>query len=233
MDLSLVVDIALSVITLLLVIKYTLKGFVKGVFDSFKVVLASVIAYLIRMPIARALDSWFMNSAIVNWVENSLLNSLKGEETFINLVELYKNAPLLFENVLVKFGLKDPSCLNNIESASDDVVHEVAVDLGSSISMLLSTTLAVIAVFIIAVIAISIVARLLDSLTKFSFIKVVNKLLGFVLGVVASLAVIWVTIYVLEFLVNTFGGVAPQVLNQEELNESMVFGIFRSIEFGG
>ena len=230
MNFSLIVDIVLAVVALFLIIKFTIKGLVKGILDGLKVFVAIVISFLLRLPVAKIFDGWFMNDRIVGWVENSLLKSIEGNDTFVNFIELYESAPMLYHKFLVSFGLENPESLNGIEGATQDAVREIAVDLGSSISLLLSTVLAVIVVFILSIIALTIVIKIFDLLTKFPVIRTLNRVLGFALGVCVAYFVLWGAVYALEFVVNQFGNMAPEVLNERELNESMVVGFFNTVQ---
>lgn len=230
MNFSLIVDIVLAVVAVLLIIKFTLKGLVKGVLDGLKVFLALVIAILLRIPAAKLFDGWFMNKSIVGWVENSLFKSIEGNDTFVDFIELYNTAPQLYHKFLVGFGLENPDSLQNIDVATNETVKEIAVDLGSSVSLFLSTIVAVIAVFILAIIGLTIAIKLFDMLTKFPVIRTLNRILGFALGVCVAYVTLWGAVYVLEFVVNQFGNMAPEVLNEGELNESMVVGFFNTVQ---
>ena len=223
-----VIDIVLSVLALFIIIKFTVKGFLRSVLDSLKVVFAGIIAYAIRLPVAKAIDAWFMRDSITGWVNQSLLEAFEGNDTLVNFVELYNNAPGLFSKILTSFGLGDVSALGKGEIITEETIQELANELGSAISMFVSTVIAVVVMFFIMLLLLTILNKLLDALMVFALIKLVNRALGFVLGLVCALAAIWLASLVLEFLVNVTNGFGGS-LTKEVLDKSMLIGLAEKI----
>ena len=228
MSASVILDIILGALALLTIVKYTFRGFVGSILDIVKVILAAILAYLIRIPVAKLFDVWFMNDSIVDWVRNSLTAALEGEDTFINFISLYENVPGFFNTVLAYFGLGDVSMLNGMESASYDQINYLSMEIGSAISYMLSTALAVLVLFIVILIALSILVRFIDGLLVVSSVNKLNRLLGFVLGVAVAFAMVWITSFVLEFLSDVTGGFGGN-LTREDLNKSMIMGLVNAI----
>ncbi len=228
MGASVIIDIILGVCALLTIIKFTLRGFVGSILDTAKVFLAAILAYILRIPIAKLFNIWFMQDGIVNWVRNSLIASLEGNSTFINFIDLYKNVPGFFNGVLARFGLGDVSALGVIETASYSQVDALALDIGSAISMLLSTILAFILLFIVSLILLSFLARFVDGLLVISSVSKLNRILGFVLGVAIAFGIIWLSSFVLEFLSDITGGFGGK-LTRADLNKSMLISLVRTV----
>lgn len=228
MSASVIIDIILAVCALLTVIKFTLRGFVGSILDTAKVLLAAILAYLLRIPVARLFNGWFMRDGIVNWVRNSLIASLEGNHTFINFISLYRNVPGFFNNVLVHFGLGDVSALGVMETASYAQVDVLANDIGSAISLLLSTILAVIVLFIILMVVLTLLVRFVDGLLVVSSVNKINRILGFLLGLAVAFAIVWVTSFVMEFLVDVTGGFGGKI-SRADLDKSMIMGLVNSI----
>jgi anaerobic C4-dicarboxylate transporter DcuB len=88
-----------------------------------------------------------MEDSIVGWVKRSLTERAQGQDTLIDFVELYHNVPIFFNNILSAFGLGDASKLENADTAGGAELEQIAIDIGSSLSMFLSTVLAVIVMF--------------------------------------------------------------------------------------
>lgn len=228
MSVTTILDIVLGIVALLIIIKFTVKGFLRSVLDTLKVFAAAFIAYLIRMPVANLIDSWFMQEKIVNWVRTSLQETIAGADSFVNFQELYENVPEFFSVVLSKFGLGDVSNLGTLEQATSEQVEELSLSIGSSISMLLSTVIAVIVLFIVAIIVLSIVIKLLDGLMNFTAVRAINRILGFIMGVALAGGVIWLVSYGLSFLIDMTGSFGGK-LTHEMLNESMLINLIKSI----
>ena len=228
MSANIIIDIVLAVIALLVILKFTIRGFLRSVLDTLKVFVAGFIAYFLRISVGKLIDGWFMNKSIVGWVRNSLATTAEGGDSFINFADLYKSVPQFFNTVLAYFGLGDVSTLDSINGASQEQIDALAVDIGSSISSMLSMVLAVIVVFIVALIVLSIVVKLLDNLMNFTAVKIVNRILGCALGVAFAALLLFLVTYALNFLVgvtNGFGGKLPQ----EVLDSSMIVSLMKLI----
>lgn len=227
MSANLIIDISLAVVSLVLIIKFTVKGFLHSVLDALKVFIAGFIAYLIRIPVANIINDWFLEDRIVGWVESSLLEALDGGDTFVNFFDLYEEVPELFGKVLSQFGLGDVSSLGDRQGLDATAVKDLSIDIGSSISMMLSTVIAVIVLFIVAVIVLTIVIKLLDGLMKLSAVKFINRALGFVLGVACSALLIWGTDIALSYLIGVTNGFGGR-LSAEMLDSSMLISLIRT-----
>lgn len=228
MGANVVIDIVLSVIALFIIIKFTVKGFLRSVLDSLKVIFAGIIAYALRTPVAKLIDSWFMRDGIVSWVKQSLLEAFEGNDTLINFVELYNNAPVIFNKLLSAFGLGDVSALGKGEAITEENIQELSVELGEAISMFLSTVIAVVVMFFVMLLVLTILNKLLDALMSFALIKLVNRVLGFALGLLCALGAIWLASLVLVFLVNVTNGFGGS-LTKEVLDKSMLIGLAEKI----
>ena len=228
MSANVIVDIVFAIVAALIIVKFTVKGFLSSVLDTLKVFFAAIIAYLVRIPVAKLLDSWFVNEKVVSSVRDSLMKSVEGNDSLINFVDLYKNWPGLFNSILAKFGLGDVSNLEKIDGDSAALVDGLSTEIGSALSMLLSTVLAVIVMFIILLIVLSILVKIFDALTQVKAIKVINRILGFVLGAALAVLVLRLGTAVIELLANWtkgFGG----GLTVEILNDSMLVGLVKLI----
>lgn len=225
---GIIIDITLSIVALLLIIKYTLKGFFATILDGAKGFVAAILAYLLRIPVAKLFDAWFMRDGIVNWVNNSLVASVEGNDTFMDFIALYKNVPWLFNSFLANFGLGDVSALEGMDTASYDQIYDISYEIGSSISYALSMALALVVLFIIIYVSLILVVGLLDDLVEASSLGKINRILGFLWGVAVSFALIWISSFVLELLSDITNGFWGG-LTREDLNQSMLLGMANAI----
>ena len=135
---------------------------------------------------------------------------------------------MLFNKILTAFGLGDVSALGSGEAITEEKLQELAVELGEAISMFLSTIIAVVVMFFIMLLILTLLNKLLDSLMSFGIIKLVNRTLGFLLGVICAAAAIWLASLVLSFLVNVTNGFGGS-LTKEVLDKSMLIGLAEKI----
>ena len=228
MGINIIIDIVFGILSALIIIKFTMRGFLRSVLDSLKVPVAALLAYVVRIPFAKMIDNVFLREGIVKWVRSSLQSSLEGEDSLLDFVDLYKSIPKLYEGFLSKFGLGDVSTLGSMESASDVQLDSLSADIGEAISMFLSTIIAVVVLFVIIVVLLSILVRMTDGLLRVSAVKIINRLLGLALGVLFASVLVWALSFLMEILVgatNGFGG----HLTKETLDKSMFVGLMKKI----
>ena len=219
-----ILDIIFLALSLIIIIKFTVRGIWRSIIDTLKVPAAFIIAYLVRIPVAKLIDSQLLRDGIVGWVRDSLYDSLEGTDTHVNFIGLYKSVPKLFTKVLSKFGLGDVSSIETLDTASETYVDDLAMQIGSSISMLISTVLAVIVLFIVILILLIILVKMSDGLMTFGAISFFNKFLGFVLGTAIAILFIWIASFILDLLIHLTHGFGGH-LTEGDLNDSMVVGI--------
>ena len=224
MPASLILDIILAVVSIIIIIKHIIKGFLKSVLDIAKLVLSVVLAIVLRTSVAKLLDEWFMNSAITGWVKESLVDFLGGEVPSVDFVQIFKDTPEFYKTILTAFGLDYESFVQQIEMISPENVDELANTIASPISMMLCSIIAVIVIFLVSLLILSLIVLLINLLTKIKTINVINRILGFVFGVVISGAVIWGVGFVLQAIVDMVGPMFPTVLNQDLIDNSMLLG---------
>ncbi len=235
MNPSTILDIALVVFATLIIIKFTVEGFFSSVLDLCKGFLAIVIAYLMRITIARLFFSFFMKKAMgaLVWKSLELYSSQDIESLGIDIKALQENNPEIFEKFLTKFGLDYPKFLNDFEAffvnGNKEAMDTLADNVGGAIAMLLSTILALFAGLILAYVLLSILVYLLLKLTKFEGVKTANRWLGFALGVVIAFLVLWGITMALQLLVQFVGPILPQYISSDLTEGSMVVGIFKYI----
>jgi hypothetical protein len=101
MNISSIIDLVLVILTVTLVIRYTIKGAVKSIFSFVKTFLAIAVAYLFRNPVAKLINEMFMGNWVRGWVYDSIYASARGGEIKgINFVNVYEKTPKFFTNIL-------------------------------------------------------------------------------------------------------------------------------------
>jgi uncharacterized membrane protein required for colicin V production len=231
MNISSVIDLALVLLTIILVIRYTIKGAVKSIFSFFKTFLAIFIAYSFRNPVAKLVDSMFMGNWVRGWVYDSLLASARGSEIEgINFVNIYEKTPKFFTNILSKFDM-DLSGFNeaisSLPHATDEQIETLANNIGSSVSLLLSMILGMIVVFILSLLVLTFIVNLFDKVTKLPVLNFVNRLLGAVIGLLISVTVIWAVNGIITMLITFVGPMAPETFNEDIVNNSYILSMLK------
>ncbi len=225
MSASLILDIIFFVIALIIILKYTIEGFLKSVLNFARLALSVVLAIVLRNPVAELFNKLFMKGTVVNWVNGSILKSLNGEGSTIDFVGIYKQNPDFYTKVLARFGIDTVVLDEQMENLTVETAPELAETIGTAIATMLSTILAVLIVFILSMLILTLVFKLLNCVTKISGIKIVNRVLGVALGVAIALVALWGLGVLVKTLVDMLGPMYPSIFNQELIDNSMVLGM--------
>ena len=231
MNISSVIDLVLVILTVTLVIRYTIKGAVKSIFSFVKTFLAIAVAYLFRNPVAKLINEMFMGNWVRGWVYDSLYASARGGEIKgINFVNVYEKTPKFFTNILSKFDMDlsgfDEAILS-LPQATDDQIGVLANNIGSSVSLLLSMILGMIVIFILSLLVLTFIINLFDKVTRLPVLNFVNRILGAVIGLLISAMVIWAVNGVITMLITFVGPMAPNTFNEDIINNSYILSMLK------
>lgn len=226
MTASLVIDIVLALMTCVLTIRYAMKGFLKTALDLFKTVISIFLAYALRNHVARLIDSIFMNKTIVGWVNKSLVAVAGGENAIVDFSSIYRDMPTFYTNVLSKFGLDLGKLDEQFKNLTSENINALSENIGSALSYMISVAIAVIAVFAVSIVVLTIVVHLLNLLTKFKGVDILNKFLGLVFGAALSAVIMWGVGFVFSKAVEWFGPMYPNVFNESIIDNSIILNFF-------
>lgn len=231
MNISSIIDLVLVILTVTLVIRYTIKGAVKSIFSFVKTFLAIAVAYLFRNPVAKLINEMFMGNWVRGWVYDSLYASARGGEIKgINFVNVYEKTPKFFTNILSKFDM-DLSGFNeaisSLPHATDEQIGALADNIGSSVSLLLSMILGMVVIFILSLLVLTFIINLFDKVTRLPVLNFVNRILGAVIGLLIAAMVIWAVNGVITMLITFVGPMAPNTFNEDIINNSYILSMLK------
>ena len=224
---SLIVDIVLAIICIFVVIKYSMKGFLKTILDIVRLALSVLFAVMFRGVLAQLFNNLFMSSSIYNWVHNSISKHVDGVAKGVNFVKIYEDAPEFYSEILSIFGLDFYELKYGMENLAEETVDNVSRTIAEPLANMLSTLIAVLAIFIVSMIVLYFVVKLICKITKIKLVNVFDKILGIALGVVLAGAIVWGLSFVLEIVVDIAGPMYPNIINDNLTNESMIINLLK------
>ncbi|MBQ8163234.1 MAG: CvpA family protein [Clostridia bacterium] len=228
---SLIIDSFYILTLIVFPIRYARKGFVKSVLDFIKTILAVFLAVVFRVPVAKWIDSLFMNNAVVGWVRTSLFESHSGGDPFIDFASIYEDFPAFYNVILKCFGvdMDSLSVLGSIDQATPEIVEALSSNIGSALSYMLSNIIAVLAIFAVLIIIFTVVIHAINLLTKFAVIKWINRLLGLCFGVAVAGCVIVGLSIAISFLIKNIGPYNSD-FNIEIIDRSVFMSLLRQYD---
>lgn len=226
---NVVIDIVLLVLGLLIILKFTISGFLKSLFSTCKLLLSVLMAFLLRLPVARLFGNMFFD----RFFKDGVYNAISGNDTTSRLLPLlYNNG---YANVLAKFDVntvqlgKDLEALGN-GGTSTEIYESISTNAGHGFSLMVCSVIAFVVVFILTIIVLSIIMPLLEKLTTaFDGVRAANRVLGLVFGVIVALFVLWGISLALYAITSYIGPFTTGVFDVQTLDKSMILGFFRQI----
>jgi uncharacterized membrane protein required for colicin V production len=218
-------------ITAAIVLTYTLKGFIKSVLGSSKILLAFIIALIFAKPVGGWISESFLFEPINNSIFSSLSNMLSQAESQINIEGLVAKLPAwvlaFFENV----GLSIESIvLDECGSLlTNDNIIAISASIAGVVSSIISTAIAFISVFVISMIALIIVVFFLDKLFKAPILNKLNKALGFAFGIITAFIALTVISAALTLVLNIMSAGNPEISAEIIKDKTIVYKLISSI----
>ena len=226
---NVVIDIVLLVLGLLIILKFTISGFLKSLLSSCKLLLSVLFAFLLRVPVARLFGNMFFD----NFFKNGVYNAISGNDTTSKLLPLLYNDG--YANVLAKFDVntvqlgKDMESLKNGDTSAE-LYESISSNAGYGFSLMVCSVISVILIFIVTIIVLSIITPLIEKLiTAFDGIRVANRILGLIFGIIIALLTLWGISLALYALSSYIGPFTSGVFDVATLDKSMILGFFRQI----
>lgn len=193
MTYSLILDIIIIIIAAIAIFRGAIKGFITTVFDMFTFVAAIALAAIFKNPVAQYIMNTPIFESTKSRIAQQLCNSIKNAGENLSSEEVLAafeedNAALI--GIIEKFG-GDMSSVRNYVS---DYVAQTGDNLAESLSQFImepaanvcSQVLAFLAIFLLSLLALWILHKLLNAIFRLPILKQVNKIFGFLIGVIAG-----------------------------------------------
>lgn len=226
---SIIVDIVLVIICIAVIVKYSVKGFLKTVLDIARLALSILFAIMFRKVVARLINSLFMSKSIFNWVHGSVTKHLSGVDSKISFVNIYEKNPEFYSKVLSYFGLNFSELENSMGTLSEETAEQVSRTISEPLANMLSTLIAVIVIFTVSMIVLLFVVKLINKITSIKGINFVNRVLGIGFGAILAVIIVWAISFLLEVLIGTLGPILPNIFNESITEKSMVINFLRNL----
>ncbi len=224
---SLVVDIILGIVCIFVIVKYSIKGFLKTILDIARLGLSVLLAIMFRGVIADLLNKLFMTNTIRNWVYNSLTSRVEGISETVDFVQIYETSPEFYSKVLAAFDLNFEQFEESIKNLDAENVENVTTMISEPLANMLSTLIAVVAIFTVSMIILYFVVKLINNITKIKLIGVINRILGIAFGILLASIIVWGLSFLLHVAIDAFGPMYPDIINDSLTEDSMIINILK------
>ena len=226
-----IIDISLILIFAAIVLTYTLKGFIKSVLGSSKILLAFIIALILAKPVGGWISEAFIFEPINNSIFKSLSNMLSQAESQINIEGLIAKLPNWILAFSDNVGLSIESIVSeNCGSIlTNDNIAAISASIASPISAIISTAIAFISVFILSIIALIILVFFLDKIFKAPILNKLNKALGFIFGLISAFIALIVICAAMTLVLDIMSISNPTISSEIVKEQTLIYKLISSI----
>ncbi len=221
---SIIFDISLTVLAILIIVKFTVKGFVRSLLDLAKIMISLSLAFLLRVPVAGLVSSLFMNNLMVDAVRSSLDAYLNNEMDKIyvdveNMPEMLKSFLTFFDLDLDSFNSDFEAFFTNHDTS---VIGSLSNNVGGALSMLISSAIAFVVITVISYIILSIIFHFVAHLRRFDDVKTADRILGVILGIGVAFVILFFFSQTIMWIVDEIGPIAPEYIDSKFCEKSMI-----------
>ena len=182
-----VVDVVMVIFALVITLIYTFRGFLKGIVQLFKTLIAFLIASMFGARVGDILYQRFFFNAIRNFVFQRVNGVYTGTVDSMNLEAVTERIPDFMMTEQVKANLA------SVDGSGEQMVNSITDAIASPAANTISGVVGYGLVFLAALIVLSLVAIILTKMIeKIKVLKAANTLLGALFGFLISFLVLCV-----------------------------------------
>ena len=183
-------DISLVLLILVTVFSCWKKGFIRSVFGVAKIVVASVLTYMLGGYVSDKMAEYWLDEKITGYVSDKLFAMFDaGAQTF-DLSKVFDHISDSARTMLEKLNVDVSALAEEYAShttASSEELRILADRIAQPVSTVLSNILGYSVVFLVLMLSLSILGYLLGKATDLPVIHAFDRTLGLALGVVSAL----------------------------------------------
>ena len=213
-------DIVVIAIFVLTVLICTVRGLGMTLYSLFSIVIAVVAAYLLRPFVS----TFFINIGAASIFEDGIYANIDAAR----LAQLPQSASLSGQQIAE--SMKLPGFIQNFLAANmqswnaQGAIETVERQMAMAVSNLLVNVLSVVVIIILVIIALMIIKRVIKAINKIPVLKTVNRVGGFLIGIVLAYFIITGAALVL----NLFSGAAWYPAVYADITGSLIAKYFFS-----
>ena len=191
-----VLDIIIVAVFVLCIANATKKGFVKTVMGTVSLLLALILTFVFYQPVKdKMIESGITDDLKVVIAEKLESIEVDSEGNF-DIDSLMENRPEEFLELLESFGIDYNELKLQYEGwlsdSSENVREKMIAAIINPIVDLLASGITLLVLFLVCYFAIKLATYLLDKICKLPLLKQANKALGFVMGAINGLVLVYI-----------------------------------------
>jgi len=224
---SFVIDGLLIIICLIVFATSVKRGFVKTILSIVSTVAAALMAVAFTPSLSSFLYEKFMLNRVVAGIENTVA-SYAGSGTAEEIANMFRNMSDSFGELLARYGITEEAVADMTEKAisGNSTVQSIAESIASPVANTFAAIIAFILIFAVAKILLGIVVFVVDKVSKLPVLNAVNKLAGFILGLVLVCVTIFIYSAVADSFITSLGSISPKLFGADVVDNTIIVKFF-------
>ena len=169
-----------------IVIYATARGFVRAVYRLVSLIVAIVIASTFAAPLGNILYDSFLYSAVEGGVESALTSVASGTVGAVDAEAVLDGLPEEIGAAASFFGVDLADTIKNVTETNETQIPKLAASIAQPIATSAAKLLATVLLFVCAMLVLRLFRFVLDWLMKLPILHGLNRIFGFVFGVLEA-----------------------------------------------
>ena len=200
---KLAVDAAYVALAVIIIVFFTKRGFIDSLYRYGRTILAGVASFLLGPPVSKLVYEKWIYPWIFGLVSDKSHAVVSNTAEAIDLQALIDGLPFFVKKLVDREAIE--AKYGNMEGELHGVVEDFSANVSSPLSWLLSNLIAYVAVFLLALLALFLIFKILDVVFKLPVLRHLNRILGFIFGVLSAFVVLAAITFLLGVAVSLFG----------------------------
>lgn len=203
---NLILDILLVALVAYGLISGWKRGFVRVVFMKMRWLTALVVSFLVARPLGAMLGRSVFEPSLAGRIKDILGGALGQELANATAYDLVSELPLALKGLLNLFGFDAAKLALDAEAAGGSILDNFASTVAAPLATVIGTVVVFIACYFVLRLTLRFIVQIVSAIFSIPGLRIINKSLGVVFGLLFSLISAWILITVLGLVFGILAG---------------------------
>ena len=216
-----VLNIILNIIVLLALlipaVRGWIRGFVRTAVHFLRFLAAFALSSALSKPLGTLIKEKWLGEKFYGILQNAVGESFDGE-----IGTMTDSVPTGLRALLETFGFDLNGAANDAAAEGERMLESFISTVSDKLANIASVAIAFVGIFVVSLLLLALAAKILTFLVeKIPLVRKLNRILGFVLGLLIGVFVAWVAAQFIVFILTTFTSV--------DYSEAVILNFFHEI----
>ena len=182
------------------------RGFGRVVFMKMRWLTALVVSFLIARPLGAVLGKNLFEPSLAGKIKDILGDALGEKLANATASELVSELPLALKGILNLFGFDASKLAADAEAAGGAMLDHFASSIAAPVATVIGTVVVFICSYIVLRLTLRFIVQLVSAIFSIPGLRIINKTLGVIFGLLFSLISAWIFVTILGFVFGILAG---------------------------